>query len=46
MPSTGTWKPGYKPFGLSMGPKASDMVICKDTPEQKKKLDEINKDIL
>ena len=25
----GTWKPGYKPFGLTMGPQASDMVICK-----------------
>ena len=25
----GTWKPGYKPFGLAMGPQASGMVICK-----------------
>ena len=25
----GTWKPGYKPFGLAMGPKASGMVICR-----------------
>ena len=24
----GTWKPGYKEFGLKMGPQASDMIIC------------------
>ena len=28
----GTWKPGYKPFGLAMGPKASGMVVCGATP--------------
>jgi basic membrane protein A and related proteins len=42
----GTWKPGYKPFGLAMGPDASQMVICNGTPEQKQKLEEITKDIL
>jgi basic membrane protein A len=42
----GTWKPGYKSFGLALGPEASDMVICGATAEQKKKLDEIKKDIL
>ena len=42
----GTWKPGYKSFGLALGPLASDMVICGATAEQKKKLDEIKKDIL
>lgn len=42
----GTWKPGYKSFGLALGPSASDMVICNGTAEQKKKLDEIKKDIL
>jgi basic membrane protein A and related proteins len=42
----GSWKPGYKPFGLAMGPQASDMVVCGATPEMKKKLDEIKKDIL
>jgi basic membrane protein A len=42
----GTWKPGYKSFGLAMGPKASDMIICGATPEQNKKLQEIEKDIL
>src|ERR1700691_5559521 len=42
----GDWKPGYKEFGLKMGPQASDMVICGATPEQKAKLEEIKKDIL
>ena len=42
----GTWKPEFKPFGLAMGPQASDMIICKATPEQKAKLDEIKKDLL
>ncbi len=43
---SGEWKPGYKEFGLKMGPQASDMVICGGTPEQKAKLEEIKKDIL
>ena len=42
----GTWKAGYKPFGLAMGPKASGMVVCGGTPEQKAKLEEIKKMIL
>jgi basic membrane protein A and related proteins len=42
----GTWKPGYKEFGLKMGPEASGMVICGGTPEQKAKLDAIMKDIM
>ena len=42
----GTWKAGYKPFGLAMGPSASDMVVCGATPEVTKKLEEIKKDIL
>jgi basic membrane protein A and related proteins len=42
----GTWKAGYKPFGLAMGPQASDMVICNATAEQKAKLEAIKKDIL
>ncbi len=29
-----------------MGPKSSDMIICKGTPEQKAKLEEIKKDLL
>lgn len=41
----GTWKAGYKPFGLGMGSKASDMTICGATPEMKAKLDAIKKDI-
>jgi basic membrane protein A and related proteins len=43
---SGTWKPGYKEFGLKMGPQASGMVICNGTPEQKAKLDAIMKDIM
>lgn len=42
----GTWKAGYKPFGLAMGPKASGIAICGATPEMKKKLEAIQKDIL
>ena len=41
----GSWKAGYKPFGLAMGPQASDMVVCGATPEMKSKLDQIKKDI-
>ena len=26
----GTWQPGYKAFGLAMGPKASGMAVCGD----------------
>jgi basic membrane protein A len=43
---SGGWKAGYKPFGLAMGAKASDMVICGGTAAQKTKLEEIKKDIL
>lgn len=39
------WKPGYKPFGLAMGPRASGMVVCKGTPEINSKLQQIEKDI-
>jgi basic membrane protein A and related proteins len=42
----GSWKPGYKEFGLKMGPEASMMVICGGTPAQKAKLEEIMKDIM
>lgn len=42
----GTWKAGYKPFGLGMGPQASGIVVCGATPEMKKKLEAIQKDIL
>jgi basic membrane protein A and related proteins len=41
----GTWKPGYKAFGLAMGPKASGMVVCNATPEVKAKLLEAEKAI-
>lgn len=41
----GSWKPGYKPFGLAMGPQASDMVVCGATPDMKKKLESIKADI-
>src|SRR5258707_12836435 len=42
----GSWKPGYKEFGLKMGPEASGMVVCGGTAEQKAKLDSIMKDIM
>jgi len=41
----GTWKPGYKAFGLAMGPQASAMVVCGATPEMKAKLLETEKAI-
>lgn len=41
----GSWKAGYKPFGLAMGAKASDIVLCNGTPDMKSKLDAIKKDI-
>jgi basic membrane protein A len=41
-----SWKPGYKEFGLKMGPEASSMVVCGGTPAQKTKLEEIMKDIM
>jgi basic membrane protein A len=43
----GTWKAEFKPFGLKMGPMASDMKVCGGlTPEQLKKIEAIEKDIL
>ena len=42
----GTWKAGYKPFGLAMGPKASGIAMCGASADMKKKLDGISKDIL
>ena len=41
----GTWKAGYKPFGLAMGPDASDMAVCNGTDEMAKKLKAIIEDI-
>jgi basic membrane protein A len=43
----GTWKPEFKPFGLLMGPMASDIKVCGGlSSEQVKKLEAIKKDIL
>lgn len=43
----GTWQAGFKPFGLAMGPMASDITVCTGaTPEMLAKLDEIKADIL
>lgn len=43
----GTWKPEFKPFGLKMGPQASDLKVCGGlTPAEKKKLSAIQKDVL
>lgn len=41
----GTWAPGYKPFGLAMGPEASGIAVCAPTPEITTKLEEIITDI-
>lgn len=42
----GSWAAGYKPFGLAMGPQASDMIVCGASAETKAKLDAIKADIL
>jgi basic membrane protein A len=42
----GDWVAGYKPFGLAMGPEASDLIVCGATPEMKAKIDSIKADIL
>jgi basic membrane protein A len=41
----GQWKPGYKAFGLAMGPQASAMIVCNATPEVTKKVQEAEKAI-
>ncbi len=43
---SGTWAPEFKPFGLAMGPKASDIVVCSATPQMTTKLNAIKKDLL
>src|SRR6187402_290019 len=43
--AAGTWQPGYKPFGLAMGPKASGMAVCHATPEMNAKIKQIEQDI-
>ena len=43
----GQWKAEFKPFGLKMGPHASDMKVCSGlSAEQKKQLETIQKDLL
>ncbi len=42
----GTWTAGYRPFGLAMGPEASDMIVCTSTPEIDATLEEIKQKIL
>ena len=34
------WQPGYKAFGLAMGPQASGMKVCSASPEVQKKITE------
>ena len=41
----GTWTAGYKPFGLAMGPEASDIVVCEPADGMMEKLDQIMEDI-
>ncbi|WP_062636015.1 BMP family protein [Caballeronia arationis] len=42
----GSWQPGYKAFGLAMGPKASGMAVCQTTPAMQAKIKQIEDDIL
>jgi basic membrane protein A and related proteins len=43
----GSWKPEYKPFGLAMGAKSSDMIVCGGgTPDMKANLARIKQEIL
>src|SRR5213079_2509133 len=43
--AAGSWKAEFKPFGLQMGPQASDMKVCGGlSAEQLGKLEEIKKD--
>lgn len=45
--ASGQWSAEFKPFGLKMGPEASDMKVCGGlTAEQLGKLEEIKKDLL
>jgi basic membrane protein A len=44
--AAGTWQPGYKAFGLAMGPKASGIVVCNGTPAMNDSLKKIEQDIL
>lgn len=41
----GNWQPGYKAFGLGMGPEASGMVVCNAPAAVKEKLLETEKAI-
>lgn len=42
---SGTWKAGYKPFGLAMGPEASGIAVCDPAPGMMDKLNAIMDDI-
>ena len=44
--AAGTWQPGYKAFGLAMGPKASGIAVCNGTPAMNDALKKIEQDIL
>ncbi len=41
----GSWKAGYKPFGLAMGPDASGIAVCDPAPGMMDKLNAIMEDI-
>ncbi len=43
--AAGTWQPGYKAFGLAMGPKASGIAVCGGTPQMNATLKKIEDDI-
>jgi basic membrane protein A len=41
----GTWQPGFLPYGLQAGPKASNFVFCSPTPALTAKVDQVMTDI-
>jgi basic membrane protein A len=42
----GDWQPGFKAFGLAMGPRSSDFAFCGGTPQMAAKVAEIKSDLL
>lgn len=42
----GRWSAGYKPFGLAMGPRASDLVVCGEAAAVRAKVGSVKKELL
>ncbi len=41
-----TWKSGFLPYGLEVGPEASNFVFCQPNPELSAKIEAVKKDIV